>query len=66
MPWEANINSHIKDADCPFCTGQKPSKANCLATKNPSLSKQWHPTKNKPLTPNDVTYGAGKIYNGNT
>lgn len=31
-----------------------------LDTKRPELAKQWHPTKNLPLTPNDVSYGSGK------
>ena len=33
---------------------------NSLAKKNPKLTKQWHPTKNGNLTPNDVTYGSNK------
>ena len=31
-----------------------------LHTTNPELSKPWHPTKNTPLTPNDVTTGSNK------
>jgi len=33
---------------------------NNLAVKNPKLAKQWHPTKNGELTPNDVTISSGK------
>jgi hypothetical protein len=33
---------------------------NCLQTVNPELAKQWHPTKNGGLTPNDVTKGSNK------
>ena len=36
------------------------TKDNILAIKNPKLSSEWHPTKNKDLTPNNVTVGSGK------
>ena len=45
---------------CPFCRGLKVGLSNCLATKNPILAKEWHPTKNGDLTPFDVTWGSGK------
>ena len=31
-----------------------------MATTHPQIAKEWHPTKNGTLTPNDVTYGYGK------
>ena len=33
---------------------------NDLATMNPELAVQWHPTKNGKLTPQDVTSGSTK------
>jgi hypothetical protein len=36
------------------------SKANCLASRNPALARQWHPSKNGALTPADVVPGSGK------
>jgi hypothetical protein len=45
---------------CPYCSGRRISISNCLATKNPELAKQWHPTKNGDLTSYDVTCGSGK------
>ena len=39
---------------CTYCPSQKLGLSNCLATKNPELAKQWHPTKNGDLTPYDV------------
>ena len=33
---------------------------NSLAAKCPELAKQWHPTKNGDLTPEDISYGSGK------
>ena len=38
----------------------KVNSSNCLAMVNPKLAAEWHPTKNKSLTPNDVTFGSGK------
>ena len=40
--------------ECPYCNNLKSCKSNCLATVNPKLSKEWHPTKNKGLTPHMV------------
>jgi hypothetical protein len=45
---------------CPVCTGHKAGKDNNLSVQFPKIAKEWHPTKNEPLTPKDVTYGSGK------
>lgn len=46
---------------CPYCSGHKALKGfNDLATVNPRLTKEWHPTKNNNLTPFEVTAGSGK------
>lgn len=44
-----------KQDSCPICTSQYLHIDNCLATVNPELAKEWHPTKNGELTPYDVT-----------
>jgi hypothetical protein len=46
--------------NCPYCCGQRVGLSNCLATKNPELASEWHPTKNGDLTPYDVTCGTDK------
>jgi hypothetical protein len=43
---------------CPFCSGHRVSITNCLATVEPALARQWHPKKNRPLTPRDVSRGS--------
>jgi len=43
---------------CGICHGSQVGLSNCLATKNPELAKEWHPTKNGDLTSWDVTYGS--------
>ena len=54
----ANRNS--KNSGCPYCSGHRICEDNCLATKNPELAKEWHPTLNGNLTPHDVTCGSNK------
>jgi len=46
--------------NCPYCAGVKVGLSNCLATLNPELAKEWHPTKNGDLTPYDITLGSNK------
>jgi len=53
--------SHIHSGNgCPYCRGLKVGLSNCLATKNPELASEWHPTLNGNLTPYDVTENSGK------
>ena len=44
--WEATVSSRSKGAGCPFLTGQAVWRGyNDLASANPVLAKEWHPTK---------------------
>ena len=45
---------------CPYCSGNKVGEDNNLLFLFPEVAKEWHPTKNKELTPNQVTSGSGK------
>lgn len=45
---------------CSFCRGFKVGLSNCLATLNPKIASEWHPTLNGNLTPNDITINSGK------
>ena len=59
--WRVLINSRSKSrTNCPYCSGKTVCDDNCLNTLNPSLAKEWHPTKNGILTPKDVTLGSAK------
>jgi len=58
--WQATILNRAYGRNCPYCSGKKVCKDNCLATINPKLAKEWHPIKNKKITSNDVTCGSGK------
>jgi hypothetical protein len=53
------INSKTIES-CPMCKGFKVVKSNCLATTSPEIAKQWHPMKNKNLSPKKVTKFSNK------
>ena len=49
-----------KPTGCYYCAGKKVSEENSLLKVFPEVAKEWHPTKNKELTPNQVTRGSKK------
>ena len=56
--WRAQIKSRVSGAGCPVCSNRALLRGvNDLATNNPELARQWHPTKNGDLTPADVVPG---------
>jgi hypothetical protein len=58
--WEASIGHRSRGTSCPECSGRRVGKDNNLSVKFPKVTKEWHPSKNKPLTPKDVTPGSNK------
>ncbi len=59
--WQATVGSRSQGRGCPYCSGRKVLAGyNDLATTNPEIAAQWHPTKNGNLHPRDVTAGSGK------
>lgn len=57
--WQAVINSRSNGCGCPVCAGKQVlDGSNDLATEFPKLASQWHPSKNLPLTPEQVTRGS--------
>jgi len=59
--WQAVVYSRtLNNTGCPYCSGKKAGKDNCLANLYPQIAKEWHPDKNGPLTPKDVTKGSKK------
>ena len=67
--WQASPNHRSRGRNCPICARiirAKSHSANWLSTKgslaelNPTLAAEWHPTRNYPLTPHDVTPGNGR------
>lgn len=55
--WEMEISyrTGYHKSGCPACVGKVATENNCIATLFPEVAKEWHPTKNKNLTPHDVT-----------
>ena len=59
--WEQVISSRKVGQGCPYCAGVKVLPGfNDLATINPVLAAEWHPTKNGELSPSDVSKGSSK------
>lgn len=54
--WQARLYSRKAGHGCPYCANQKVLQGeNDLSTTAPELALQWHPDRNTPLTPEDVT-----------
>jgi len=53
--WEASVAKRANGQNCPYCSGRRVGADNNLAYLLPDLAKEWHPRKNHPLTPQDVT-----------
>lgn len=59
--WEASPNSRSKGNGCPYCSNKRVlSGYNDLATINPELAKEWHPSLNGELTAHNVSVGSSK------
>ena len=58
--WISSISNRKNGNNCPYCKGRKVSKENNLKFLFPEVAKEWHPTKNENLTPEDVTRGSKK------
>ena len=59
--WQAVVKNRSNGNGCPYCSGRKawPGE-NDLATVDPQLARQWHPTENGALTPEQVTARSSK------
>ncbi len=60
--WEATIQNRTRKqsrGSCPYCNNRKLGNDNSLAHVRPDIAQDWHPTKNKTLTPYDVIAGGG-------
>jgi hypothetical protein len=59
--WQAACSNRTgQKQGCPFCANKKADLTNCLASTFPEIAKEWHPTKNGSLTPQQVTPGCDK------
>ena len=59
--WQAHVTDRNTGYGCPICSGYQVLVGfNDLATTNPDLAAEWHPTKNSDLTSRDVIAGTEK------
>jgi hypothetical protein len=60
--WKTTVRNRASlGYGCPTCSGKITLIGfNDLATTQPLLASQWHPTNNNDLTPNMVTIGSGR------
>jgi len=59
--WQTTVASRTTNSSgCPFCSGQRVCSTNSLRAISPTVSEQWHPIKNKDLTPDLIHAGAHK------
>lgn len=60
--WQAQVKNVAKQTatgSCPVCAGRTVmTGVNDVGTLLPELMKQWHPVKNLPLTPQQLTVGS--------
>jgi len=53
--WLTQVRYRVIGDGCPCCSGVKVSVTNSLASLYPEIAREWHPEKNAPLTPHDLT-----------
>ena len=58
--WEAIISNRTRWSNCPYCSGKKVCKENCLETLFPEVANEWDYEKNGDLTPRQVMAGTLK------
>jgi len=63
--WETAIINRTNGYGCPFCSKHS-SREICIHDSivytHPEIAKQWHPTKNGDLKPENFTYGSGNVW----
>ena len=60
--WKASVTSIVNGGICPVCCGQRVEVGyNDLASVNPELATEWHPSKNKELLPTQFTTGSSRV-----
>ncbi len=60
--WQADAHSRTTaGTGCPYCAGKRVAADNSLESIYPELVRQWHPSRNIPLSPDLITCGSGKV-----
>ena len=54
--WATSVAARtIQKQGCPYCWGRYTTPETSLANLRPDLAREWHPIKNAPRTPDEVT-----------
>ncbi|KAK9786384.1 hypothetical protein WJX73_004045 [Symbiochloris irregularis] len=66
-PYKASPQKRVyMKTGCPDCgrenTARNQTRHGTLAQERPELAQQWHPTRNGPMTPSDVTLGSVRLF----
>ena len=56
--WEAHVNKRAQGTGCPSCSGTTVCQHNTLARKAPQIALFWDAKKNRPLSPDQVTFSS--------
>ena len=52
--WEATVSARVQTPSCPVCTGRILTPETSLAGTFPEVAREWHPTRNGDLRPEQV------------
>lgn len=55
--WRTRVNTRVNGHGCRYCAGKKRFDRP-LSITHPEIALEWHPTKNKDLTPEKITAGS--------
>jgi len=59
--WKSTVAHRSDGRKCPFCAGKKVLIGfNDIATTDPEIAEDWHPTKNGDVTPQTVSRGSSR------
>lgn len=59
--WQETVSHRTKDGlGCPYCNRRKANEENSIVSTHPYLVKEWHPSKNEGLTPDQLLSGTEK------
>jgi hypothetical protein len=60
--WKTSVSQRTSQTTgCPLCSGRRATSDNNVEMKFPDLALEWHPSKNKGLTPADLRPKSGQI-----
>jgi hypothetical protein len=60
--WRASVRDRTRSLSaCPYCTRKRVCATSSLASEHPWVAREWHPTRNGALRPDDVSRGSARV-----